>query len=422
MKKIPLHSLTFVIGPDEHSITKNNPDFTKDVLVSYGFEDHEIRSINKKLIDICGSSKRYDLLFYASKELERDVDNLLSIGERVVLIGNYSLKTKRDMFINIAKKYRVPIFYIIFSKEHFDDNTGIKQKEIFENNYKLFTIGDGGTASVLFYNDDIQAVKKFPSVGCIGELSKRNYTGVTQVGDIHGSYNNFMEIMDWSIARGHLLLSTGDLFDYGPENIRCINLAYDRIVSGSMIMCIGNHERKIERWIDKKRFEKRGIAMPDIKISEGNAITIKEIEELSEKEQLIIETKIKTIINLSKHHYVFGNTLFVHAACDPKMFYNFSPRLSGRLETLAIYGESDGTKRKDGFPNRTYNWIDTVPNGKQVIVGHDIISDKIIQKLVGKLGGVVYFTDTGAGKGGKLSSVDLKISGDILKVTSFNMR
>lgn len=419
--KIPLHSLTFVIGPDEHSITRNNPEYVMDVLESYGFENHEIKSVNKKLIDICGSSKRYDLLQLAQYELEREVDNLISIGERIVLIGNYSLKTKRDPFIVLAKKYRIPIFYIIFDVESFDSNYGSKQKEIYENNYKLFTKGDGGTATVLYHSDDISAVKKFPGTNTIEELKKRGFSGITQVGDVHGSYSSFMDIMDWAISRNHLLLSTGDLFDYGAENIRCIDAAYNRIVRGSMISCIGNHEKKIERWIDKNRFAKLGVTTSDVKLSQGNYATVNEIKDLSEKERLILETKIKTIINLSRHHYNFGNTLFVHGACDKKMFHNYSPRLSGKLEAFALYGETDGTYT-NGYPTRTYNWIDEIPSGKQVIVGHDILSYTIIQKRVGKLGGIAYFTDTGSGKGGKLSSVDLKISDDDLKVISFNMR
>lgn len=419
--KIPLHSLTFVIGPDEHSITRNNPDYVTDVLESYGFENHEIKSINKKLLDICGSNKRYDLLQLAQYELEREIDNLFSIGERVVLIGNYSLKTKRDPYISIAKKYRLPIFYIIFDAEYFDSNYGEKQKEIFDNNYRYFTKGDGGTATVLLHSDDISVVKKFPGVNTIKELKDRGYFGITQVSDVHGSYSSFMDIMDWAISRNHLLLSTGDLFDYGAENIRCINAAYDRIVRGSMISCIGNHERKIERWIDKARFTKLGFTTSDIKLSQGNYATINEIKDLSDKERLILETKIKTIINLSRHHYNFGNTLFVHAACDKKMFHNYSPRLSGKLEAFALYGETDGTYT-NGFPTRTFNWVDEIPADKQVIVGHDILSYSMVQTRVGKLGGIAYFTDTGSGKGGKLSSVDLKIDNDGLKVTSFNMR
>lgn len=422
--KIPLHSLIFVIGPDENSVTKNNPDYVTDILVSYGFEEHEIKSVNKKLYEMSGSTKRFDLLPFVSREIEKDVDSLLSIGERIILIGNYSLKHKRDPFINIAKKYRIPIYYIIMDIEAFDSSSGSKQKEIFENNYNLFSKGDGGTATVLHYNDNIVAVKKFPGINCISELIKRNFCGITQVGDVHGSYSSFIEIADWATSRGHLLLSTGDLFDYGAENIRCIDLAYDKIVRGSMILCIGNHERKIERWIDKNRLAKIGINSNEIILSRGNLSTTNEIDDLSDKERIVIETKIKTIINLSRHHYNFGNTIFVHAACDKKMFQNYSPRLSGKLEMLALYGESDGTKTAEGYPTRLYNWIDEIPEDKQVIVGHDILSYSLIQKRVGKLGGIVYFTDTGSGKGGKLSSIDLKISNDLkeLKVNSFSMR
>jgi protein phosphatase len=62
---------------------------------------------------------------------------------------------------------------------------------------------------------------------------------------------------------------------------------------------------------------------------------------------------------------------------------------------------------EDELPTRTYNWIDEVPAEITVIIGHDVIAtDRIVERR-GALGGRVLFCDTGAGKGGKLSAIDM---------------
>lgn len=420
--------MVFVIGPDDDCVIRNNPDYIKDVMVSYGFKEYEFKSILKTLYNMFGDDRRSDMYNFANNELLSSVDLSLSIGERVVLFGNYSGKNKRDPFIDIAKKYRVPVFYAIFNHSLYDTSTSHarKQKEQFVNNYDLFTKGDGGTATVVIVDEeDIHAINKFNGIDTIKELRKRGFTGITQVSDAHGNYNSLVELSDWATSRGNILLSTGDIIDYGTENVRCINLVYDKLVRGNMITCMGNHERKIEKWIDSARFVARyGSSPSELRLSDGNNVTIREFNELSQKEFIIVTARLKTIINLSRHHYVFGNTMFVHAAADPKMFNNTNTRLLGKYETLALYGEIDNERKKDqhGYPTRLYNWVDRIPEGKQVIVGHDIRSYDMIQKYVGALGGIAYFTDTGCSKGGKLSSIDLTIDNDKLKVTSFNMR
>lgn len=73
-----------------------------------------------------------------------------------------------------------------------------------------------------------------------------------------------------------------------------------------------------------------------------------------------------------------------------------------------IVGETNGEVYDDGYPVRLYNWIDEVPMGKTVIVGHDkmpIYNINITAPMIvtNKNGGRTVFMDTGCGKGGYLS-------------------
>jgi protein phosphatase len=74
----------------------------------------------------------------------------------------------------------------------------------------------------------------------------------------------------------------------------------------------------------------------------------------------------------------------------------------------ALYGEPTGRTQPDGFPERSLRWTDRIPRGVTVYCGHDRRSgDGRPYVHRGAAGGVAVFLDTGAGKGGHLSWIDL---------------
>lgn len=425
IKKIPLHSLIINIGPDKDSVNPECINYTVDYYISSGFKRHEIISICDTIENICGDYRRYDYNSEAINMLQNIVDFKLKNGEKVVIIGNFSLKSKRELFTNIAKKYDVPVFYVIMDENLYnsDISYGRKQKESFKSNLRSSIKGDGGIAvSVLTNQDTISAIKKIDGDNALVSLCNTEYNGITSCGDIHGMHDLMLETIDWSIQRGNLFLTTGDFIDYGPSNMKCINTLYERIIYGNAISTIGNHEKKILKWID---LYENGMDYENIMtLSEGNLVTINEFLDLSEKDFITLSSKFKTILNHSRHHYVFGNTMFVHAAAEPSMFNNTSPRLIGRLEVMALYGEIDPINKKleNGYPNRIYSWVDRIPENHNVIVGHDIRSKYTIPKFHGKLGGTAIFCDCGSGKGGSLGSCDLQFNKNNLEIKNFNMR
>ena len=74
----------------------------------------------------------------------------------------------------------------------------------------------------------------------------------------------------------------------------------------------------------------------------------------------------------------------------------------------ALFGEPTGRTQPDGYPERSLRWVDRIPADLTVYCGHDRRStDGRPYVRKGMLGGTAVFLDTGAGKGGHLSWIDL---------------
>jgi protein phosphatase len=83
----------------------------------------------------------------------------------------------------------------------------------------------------------------------------------------------------------------------------------------------------------------------------------------------------------------------------------------GRVQGVlarALYGEPTGRIQPDGYPERSLRWVDRIPAGLTVYCGHDRRSVNGRPYVrTGAAGGTAVFLDTGAGKGGHLSWIDL---------------
>jgi len=92
---------------------------------------------------------------------------------------------------------------------------------------------------------------------------------------------------------------------------------------------------------------------------------------------------------------------------------------SDYLEKTALFGEF---RVENNSPVYTYGWINDIPMGETVIVGHQIMSRKSPTVRTNANNGSAIFLDTGCGKGGQLSTVDIRFDDrGGLKVENFNM-
>ena len=225
----------------------------------------------------------------------------------------------------------------------------------------------------------------------------KNFDGMLVFGDIHGDYESFSKALNFAKSENFFFMSMGDLCDRARQPFEVVQAMYEMMYEGRAGFTIGNHDDKFRRYADgaKVSFSRDGKQTLD-------DVGPERMEDFLKMYVAIVEDKM-----LSGLFHKFDDFSLVHAACHPCMWES-SPVIGKTEKSRFTVGETNGEKMDDGYPVRLYNWIDEVPMGKTVMVGHDkmpIHNVNITEPMVvpNKNGGKVIFLDTGCGKGGFLS-------------------
>lgn len=393
MKKIPLHSLVLVFFP------KGQSQFEK-------FAQYEIVDQKEVSYGMVGEENRRDLHELVQKEMISRISQKIGLGERVVVNGDLLSRADRLALINPAQRAGIPIYYLLNDLP--DD--------LSEDDIKAITRGDGLANVIDSRDEEFIVIEKVQPCSVASEIRTRGFNGVIAVADVHGMVDSLKGAIEWAQTRNLFMIFLGDIVDYGPNPLECVDLVYDAVTRGRGVLCMGNHERKIHRWLQQSN---QGEIK--VRLSEGNKVTTQAIERLRFDDRYRFESKYEALMHLSFHHVVIGKTLFAHGAAEPEMFNIKTSKLTGSFENISLFGEVDrGTKTKEnGFPNRIYNWVDRIPKDHMVVVGHDILSTTFPHQKDGELGGRAVFMDTGSGKGGRLTTADLQFTESGLKLQSF---
>lgn len=417
MKRIPLHSLVIMVGPSGAG---------KSTLISKKFPSYEVVSSDAIREELTGDFMRQDINDIVFREVHRRIALKLDLGERVVVDATNLRRRDRIGFAEIGLRHGVPIYYIVVNRSLSEKEStqgwhanvhGLvkKQHDIFLANEREILRGDHIANVIDTRAEDFEVVSKLPKTNILSAIKARGHKGIMAVGDVHGMSEALKSALDWASARNLFVVFLGDIIDHGPNSLECVDRIYDIVMRGKGILAIGNHERKIDRWIDQSRDGEIRV-----KLSDGNKVTTRAIEALNIEARRKFENKFKALLSFARHHWIIGDTMFVHGAAEPEMFNIQSVRLTGRFESIALFGEVDNTvRRDDGYPNRIYTWVDRIPQGKRVIVGHDIRSSFKPLIVSGAQGGEAIFMDTGSGKGGRLTTADIMFNGDQLVVKNF---
>jgi 3',5'-cyclic AMP phosphodiesterase CpdA len=214
--------------------------------------------------------------------------------------------------------------------------------------------------------------------------------GLRVVGDVHGDLRAFAFAADTD----KFLIQLGDLVDNGPDSAGALRLMFQLIDEGRGLFLAGNHDRKLGRALrgDKVR---GGPQLDATLASLDPAMRERTLYEIGRAPTWIID----------------GRRVFVHAAFHTGMLASAPPDPLGPVDPLlsrALFGETTGRMQADGYPERLLRWVNHIPAGMTVYVGHDQRSrDGRPWVAHGELGGEAVFLDTGAGKGGHLSWIDL---------------
>ncbi len=210
------------------------------------------------------------------------------------------------------------------------------------------------------------------------------------VGDVHGDARAFAH----AIETDRFVVQLGDLADYGPDSAEALRLAFRLLDEGRGLFLLGNHDRKLGRALSGRRMR------PDPALE----TTLAQLDEPLRERALATVASAPAWI---RH----GRDFFVHGGFHTRMLSTVPPPGLERVDHLlsrALFGDVAGGVKADGYPVRRIGWIDHIPPWLTVYCGHDRRSeDGRPMTFSGRRGGRAVFMDTGSGKGGHLSWIDL---------------
>ena len=213
------------------------------------------------------------------------------------------------------------------------------------------------------------------------------------IADVHGH----PDMLSRAAGDAPALALLGDLVDRGPDSPGALRLALDWIESGRARMVRSNHDDKLAR------------ALTGRKITAGRNLsaTLAALDAAQDGPEL--KARFLRAFEAAPFVISHGDYLLAHGAIHPRRFGADGCSLTApdhEGDHMALYGEVDGSLGPDGKPLRRYDWVDALPNGATAIVGHDKRGETPVLQT-GVRGGRAIFLDTGCGKGGSLSFIDL---------------
>jgi hypothetical protein len=210
------------------------------------------------------------------------------------------------------------------------------------------------------------------------------------VGDVHGDIRAF----DAAARTDRFIVQLGDLTDRGPDSAGVLRLAFQLQDEHRGLFLLGNHDLKLLRALDGKL----------VKINPELAETLRQMDPA-------LRAQARERLRMAPAWLRHGAAFFVHGGFHTAMLVEPPPRPIQEITpplSRALYGQPTGRTQIDGYPERSLRWLDRIPAGLTVYCGHDVRSrDGRPLLMTGSAGGQALFLDTGAGKGGHLSWVDI---------------
>ena len=211
------------------------------------------------------------------------------------------------------------------------------------------------------------------------------------IGDVHGCHEELVRLLSelgYDTAadpiahpEGRRAVFLGDLVDRGPGVAEVLDVAMSMVAAGSALCILGNHENKLGR----------ALAGRNVQVSHGLA---ESLEQLESRGPVYARRVFEFIDGLVSHYVLDGGRLVVAHAGLPERYHG---RSSGRVRTLALYGDTDGETDEFGLPVR-YEWAEDYRGDAAVVYGHTPVP------RAGWLNNTICL-DTGAVFGGELTAL-----------------
>ena len=211
------------------------------------------------------------------------------------------------------------------------------------------------------------------------------------VGDVHGDARAFA----YAVETDRFVVQLGDVADGGPDGAAAWRLMLGLLERGRGLFVLGNHDRKLARALGGEA----------VRVGPELRATLDQLDAAG------LGAPVLAAIRAAPAWVRAGSRLFVHGGFHPAMLHEAPPPALGPIPpplARALFGQTTGRVQPDGYPERVLSWVHRIPRGLVVYVGHDRRSqDGRPLVLRGEEGGEAVFLDTGAGKGGHLSWLDL---------------
>ncbi len=211
------------------------------------------------------------------------------------------------------------------------------------------------------------------------------------IGDVHGDTKAFAVAAETDL----FIVQLGDLVDDGPDTPGALAIMFRLLDEKRGLFLLGNHDFKLARALRGDAVY-RGPSLQRTLDELTPALAARALHEIMQAPAWIDH----------------GAALFVHGGFHPAMLQVPPPGFpAGRPEPLlarALYGQTTGRTTGAGRPERLLRWVEDIPAGLTVYCGHDRrSSDGRPYVRTNPRQGRAVFLDTGAGKGGHLSWIDL---------------
>ena len=187
------------------------------------------------------------------------------------------------------------------------------------------------------------------------------------IGDVHGCYDELIELLErvdyipdvevgMRSPEGRRVVFVGDLVDRGPGVVETLRLAMRMVAAGVAFCAPGNHDVKLLRALMGRH----------VWVAHGLRDSLDQIDRLPGEEAETLSAAFQAFtLGLPPYLMLDGGALVVAHAGLPERFHG---RVSGRVRSLVLYGESIGDD-EDGLPIRV-DWAEDYHGAATVVYGH----------------------------------------------------
>jgi protein phosphatase len=221
------------------------------------------------------------------------------------------------------------------------------------------------------------------------------------IGDVHGCFDELVELMrrlgyEFSSENagaggrpgyavrppaGRKAVFVGDLVDRGPNVPAVLRLVMSMVEAGTALCVCGNHDDKLLRFIEGH----------DVKVSHGLAQSLAQLE----PEPAEFKEQVRAFLDGLVGHYLLdgGRLVVAHAGLKEDLH----GRVSGRVRSFCLYGETTGETDEFGLPVRLA-WAANYRGQATVVYGHTPVPEaEWVNRTIN--------IDTGCVFGGRLTAL-----------------